>query len=256
MKNLFILPLILIIILTSCTINKKEEWILVWVEDFDQTTLDTAVWSKIPRGTSDWNKFMSDYDSCYAFQDGNLVLRGIPNATQSDTAKILTGGVWSKGKKAFQNGRIEFRARLDEAKGFWPAIWMMPEDKKWPEGGEIDIMEHLNYDSIVYQTVHTSFTLADKQGPQRYATYPIQSDDYNTYALDFYPDSLRFFTNNALTFCYFRIDSLGSAQFPFEDDFYILISNQIGGSWVGDYDIEQLPVNMYIDWIRFYQKRD
>ena len=43
---------------------------------------------------------MSYYDSCYAMQDGNLILRGIANHTQkNDTAPYLTGGVYTKGKK-------------------------------------------------------------------------------------------------------------------------------------------------------------
>jgi len=254
--KIFLLSLLSVVTL-SCTNNSRNEWILVWEENFNQEVLDSSVWSKIPRGSSDWNKFMSDYDSCYAFLNGNLILKGIPNTTQyNDTAKVLTAGIWSKGKKAFQNGRIEFRAKLDEAKGAWPAIWMIPEGKHWPDGGEIDIMEHLNFDSIVYQTIHTSFTLAGKVGPQKYSTHPIKRNDYNIYALEFYTDSLRLFTNDVLTLCYPRIDSLGKEQFPFTDNFYILISNQVGGNWVGDYDITQLPVNMYIDWIRFYKKEE
>jgi beta-glucanase (GH16 family) len=39
----------------------------------------------------------------------------------------LTGGVYTKGKKAFINGRIEICAKLNAAKGAWPAIWMLPE---------------------------------------------------------------------------------------------------------------------------------
>lgn len=257
MKKTVLLFATIIAFLASCTNTPKKEWVLVWEEDFNQENIDSNLWSKIPRGGSDWNKFMTDYDSCYAIQDGNLVLRAIPNTTQKeDTAKVLTGGIWTKGKKAFQNGRIEFRAKLDEAQGFWPAIWMMPEGRAWPAGGEIDIMEHLSFDSIVYQTIHTSYTLAENDGPQRFATYPLHRKEYNTYAVEFYADSLRFFTNDNLTLCYPRVDSLGAEQFPFEDDFYILLSNQVGGGWVGDYKIEQLPANMYIDWIRFYQKEE
>lgn len=49
---------------------------------------------------------MSYYDSCYAMQDGNLILRGIANHTQkNDTAPYLTGGVYTKGKKLFTGGK-------------------------------------------------------------------------------------------------------------------------------------------------------
>jgi hypothetical protein len=30
---------------------------------------------------------------------------------------------------------------------------------------------------------------------------------------------------------------------------------QLGGSWVGAVDPEDLPVEMEIDWVRFYQKQ-
>ena len=49
-------------------------------------------------------------------------------------------------------------ARFDCVQGVWPAIWMMPKSDSigWPVGGEIDIMEHLNYEGRVYQTIHWS----------------------------------------------------------------------------------------------------
>ena len=78
---------------------------------------------------------------------------------KADAAQYLTGGLWTKDKRAF-HGRIEVRARLHGAKGAWPAIWTLPyeTDKySWPMGGEVDIMERLNHDSIVYQTVHSLY---------------------------------------------------------------------------------------------------
>ena len=128
----------LVCLVSACkTSVKSKEWKLVWVENFDQkNSFDESVWTKIPRGTSDWNNYMSYYDSCYAMQDGNLILRGIANHTQkNDTAPYLTGGVYTKGKKLFTGGRVEIRAKLQAAKGAWPAIWMLPEKAEWPKGG-------------------------------------------------------------------------------------------------------------------------
>ena len=73
----------LVCLVSACkTSVKSKEWKLVWVENFDQkNSFDESVWTKIPRGTSDWNNYMSYYDSCYAMQDGNLILRGIANHT-------------------------------------------------------------------------------------------------------------------------------------------------------------------------------
>ena len=148
---------------------------------------------------------MTDFDSCYAMREGKLVLRGIVNQVQpNDTAPYLTGGVYTKGKKAFINGRIEICAKLNAAKGAWPAIWMLPEKAAWPSGGEIDIMERLNNDSIAYQTVHShyTYTLGITENPKSHSTGPIYPDRYNVYAVEMYPDSLSFYINDMHTFTY------------------------------------------------------
>lgn len=255
------MPLVLLILLVislSCTSTpEKDKWKLVWEENFDGSHLDTTRWSKIPRGTADWDRHMSDFESCYAFENGNLVLTGIVNPSLStDTVPYLTGGVWTKDKVGFKYGRIEIKAKLGEATGAWPAIWMLSQNNGWPKGGEIDIMEHLNFDTIVYQTVHThyTYTLNIKDNPVNGGTNRLNRNDYNIYALEMSPDSLVFFVNDSRTFAYPRIITDKEGQYPFDDDFFLLIDMQLGGNWVGGVDPKQLPVSMKIDWVRYYQK--
>lgn len=237
-----------------------DEWVLVWQDDFDQPiTFDPQSWSKIPRGTSDWNNYMSDFDSCYALENGNLILKGLINySLPNDTAPYLTGGVYTKGKVGFQDGRIDIRAKLNPAQGAWPAFWLLPEGEGWPNGGEIDIMERLNYDTIAYQTVHSAytFTLGIKDNPQQGTFASIDPDNYNTYSVEMYTDSLVFFINDQRTYAYPRIETNEAGQFPFANKpFYLLLDMQLAGSWVGDVNPEELPVQMDVDWVRFYQKR-
>ena len=244
-------------LLAACT-PSQPEWRLVWEENFDQINdFDPAVWSKIPRGTADWNNYMSDFDSLYEMRNGNLVLRGIQNLTQpQDTAPFLTGGVYTKGKMGFMDGRLEIKAKLNGATGAWPAFWLLPQEGQWPMGGEIDIMERLNYDNIAYQTVHSHYTydLGFKTIPPQGSTGPIHPEAYNVYAVEMYADSLCFFINDQHTFTYPRIETDQEGQFPFHQPFYLLLDMQLGGSWVGAVDPTELPVEMSIDWVRFYQK--
>ena len=244
-------------LLAACT-PSQPEWRLVWEENFDQINdFDPAVWSKIPRGTADWNNYMSDFDSLYEMRNGNLVLRGIQNLTQpQDTAPFLTGGVYTKGKIGFMDGRLEIKAKLNGATGAWPAFWLLPQEGQWPMGGEIDIMERLNYDNIAYQTVHSHYTydLGFKTTPPQGSTGPIHPEAYNVYAVEMYADSLCFFINDQHTFTYPRIETDQEGQFPFHQPFYLLLDMQLGGSWVGAVDPTELPVEMSIDWVRFYQK--
>ncbi len=258
MKNLYAVCLAgLSLLMAACT-PSPHGWQLVWEDDFDQADMfDAAVWSKIPRGGSDWNNFMSDDDTLFAVRDGQLILRGVQNLTHpEDTAAFLTGGLYTKDKKTFMDGRLEIKAKLNGAKGAWPAFWMLPQEGQWPMGGEIDIMERLNHDSIAYQTVHSHYTydLGFKDTPPHGSTGPIHPEDYNIYAVELYADSLCFFINDVHTFTYPRIETEQEGQFPFHQPFYLLVDMQLGGSWVGTVDPAEVPVEMYIDWVRFYQK--
>ena len=241
----------------SCTHTPK--WELVWEDNFNGTEPDTAIWSRIPRGKPDWQNTQSFDDRCYEIRDGLLILKGIVNDdTKTDTAKYLTGGLWTKGKHAFHGGRIEVRAKLHGAKGAWPAIWTLPyeTDKySWPIGGEVDIMERLNHDSVVYQTVHShyTYTLGIENNPKHGNTISINPEEFNVYGVDFWPDSLVFHVNGKRNFVYPRIETEQEGQFPFNIPQYLLIDMQLGGIWVGTVDSAELPVEMEVDWVRHYQ---
>jgi len=248
---------IVLISLCSCSATRLSKKHLLWEENFDDPlTFNAAYWTKIPRGKSDWNRYMSDYDSCYAVRDGKLILRGLLNRNlPNDTARFLTGGVYTKDKVHFGFGRWEVKARLNGATGAWPAFWLLPQGGKWPDAGEIDIMERLNYDSIAYQTVHSNYTyrLNIKDNPKSGATGKINPHAFNTYAVELYPDSLVFYINDTKTFTYPKIKTDKEGQFPFDKhQFYLLLDMQLSGSWVGAVKPEDLPVEMEIDWVRFY----
>lgn len=253
------------------------KWSVVWEDNFDGNELDTTVWSRTYRGRADWQNTQSLRPDLLEIHDGILILKGVVNPNpvkpedlvdgqitlEADTAHYLTAGIQSYGKHAFTpTGKIEVRARLNGARGGWPAIWLMPFDRQnaWPKGGEIDMMERLNYDDFVYQTVHThySFDLGHDKEPPHYGTQKINPDDFNIYGVEFHADSLVFSVNGNRTFAYPRVkdkevEALG--QYPFIKDWFMLIDNQLGGKWVGPVSPEDLPVNMEIDWVRQYKKK-
>jgi beta-glucanase (GH16 family) len=235
----------------------SEGWKVVWEENFDRDdVIDEFIWSKIPRGSSDWQRHMSDYDALYDVKNGNLILRGMVNpGLPGDTMPYITGGIYTKDKKGFYQGKLEIRAKIGNAQGAWPAFWMLPFDnERWPRGGEIDIMERLNSDAIAYQTVHSHYTYNLKQRePKPGATAPIHKDEYNIYGIELYADSLVFRINGNHTMTYPRIETEHEGQFPFNRPFYLLLDMQLGGSWVGEVNPNDLPVEMYIDWVRFYE---
>lgn len=239
---------------------QKRGWKLEWQEDFNGQELDAQHWGYLNnrhRG-SDWNRYMSDSELTHDFKKGKLVLRGIVNPdTVADKRKYLTGGITSQGKTTFKPPfRVEVRAKLGSAKGAWPAFWMMPYPNRvaWPRDGEIDIMEHLNHDGFVYQTVHSSYTKADKDAkPDRFVMSKIKQGKYNTYAVEVLEDRVDYFVNGTRTMSYPRIEELiDKGEFPFFHDWYLMLDMQLGGEWVGSIDPAQLPVEMEIDWVKYY----
>ena len=253
MKKVLIFTIIALVALGTSA--QKPKYRLIWKENFGGKELRNDRWSKIPRGSSDWNNFMTHDDRCYNLSDGKMTLLGIVNdCLPQDTAPYLTGGIYTKEKFNITHGKVEVKARLTGAQGAWPAIWMLPENAPWPVGGEIDIMERLNHDAKAYQTVHTHYTFTLKmKEPASSDIAPIKPDKYNVYAVEILPDSLVFSVNGRHTFTYPRIETSHKGQFPFGTPFYLLIDMQIEGKWVGKANPEELPAKMVVDWVKFYE---
>lgn len=237
--------------------DTSTKWKLTWEDNFDKENfIDPKKWDKIPRGTSDWDRNMSDDPRCYSVKDSKLILRGIVNDMEpQDTAKFHTGGVWTKNTMGFKYGKVEICAKIGSATGAWPAFWGLAKNLKWPAGGEIDIMEHLNYEDSVYQTIHSNYTLVlkEKTNPQYSAKVPFNKGEFNVFGMEKHPDKIVFTINGKVTHVYPKIETDKEGQFPFNVPFYILIDMQLGGSWVGEVNPSELPVEMEIDWVKIYK---
>ena len=245
--------------ITRADHTDARTWELIWEDSFDKADLDETKWSKIKRNSADWGNYMSHNAACFEIKRGKIYLKGILNeGNAQDTSRFLTGGISTQGKFAFQYGKIEIRAKLENAKGAWPAIWMLADQPKYgayPRNGEIDLMEHLSFEDQIYQTVHSYYTLELKQktNPPYFTKVPLETEKFNTYGLEWSSDSLVFTVNGERTFIYPRVENVDPTQWPFDQSFYLMIDMQLGGSWVGDVDPADLPVSMIIDWVRVYK---
>lgn len=246
--------------LDSRSLTNLDNWELIWEDNFNNS-IDTRYWTKIPRPstTVPWNRFMSEHENCFEIKNTSLILKAVKNDfLTSDTASYLTGGIWTKNKKTIQYGKIEIKARFSKTKGAWPAIWLLSNDRKWPVGGEIDIVETVNHDNVIYHTVHTPFTLYDPNASKVINHNVIHIKDkteYNVYGLIINEDELLFTINNGISFIYSKSIPEIEDQFPFSDQKYLLIDMQLGGM-AGEIIPNELPATMEIDWVRFYEKKD
>jgi beta-glucanase (GH16 family) len=260
MKRFFLILLIVNAFMVASFAQEHRRYALVWHDEFDSGVLDKTVWSKIWRNSADWAIHMSSSERLYAFENGDLVLRGMVNDfLPQDTAAFLTGGVWTHNKKSFGFGRLEVRAKFDVAQGFWPAIWMLPDANQnldWPYGGEIDIMEHFRDNPYVNHTVHSHYThnLGKRNRPS-HVKYPVYNKgEYNVYGMERFHDSLVFFVNGKRTMNYPRYHEGVDGQFPFsQHDYYLILDAQLGRDRSPYIDTARLPVELRVDYVRYYE---
>lgn len=227
-----------------------EGYRLAWEEDFASEIPDSTLWSVVPAQPYDWARHMtSEHPGLMEISGGTLKLRADYDRT---TGTYVTAGLWGKGKQEIRLGRIDVRARYDSGQGFWPAIWMLgyAPEVSWPHNGEIDIMEHLNQDSIVYQTVHNGLTeREDYAGPDRGGVIGIDASCFNVYSVVIEEHQISLLVNDQLCHTYPRVVE-GEEQFPYP--FYLILSAQMGGSWVGRPVPPEQPLTLEIDYIRHY----
>jgi beta-glucanase (GH16 family) len=181
-------------------------------------------------------------------------IKEVSNGMNYSSARLL-----SKGAGDFLYGRVEVRAKLPAGRGTWPAIWMLPTDfayGAWPNSGEVDIMEHVGYDpNKVHFSIHTqnyNWTI----NTQKTATknIPTAISDFHKYRIDWTPYAIRAYYDDVLVYVFVN-DGVGSATWPFDKRFHILLNVAVGGDWGGAQGIDDtiFPASLLIDYVRVYK---
>lgn len=250
-----------------------QNWELVWSDEFDYNGLpDTNRWSFDVEGNAwDWgNNELQNYtpaDKMNAWvENGNCIIEArkekwtFPGDGQerdytSARLRTIHKGDWCYGK-------VAVRAQLPGGRGTWPAIWMLSTDNAygtWPRSGELDIMEHVGYDSgRVHATIHTekyNHMNGTQQGDTIILSDPMNT--FNVYSLEWFEDHVSFFANDDTIFT-FQNEGTGYQAWPFDKRFHLLINIAVGGRWGGQQGVDTtiFPVRMAVDYVRVYEASD
>lgn len=221
--------------------NVHSDWVPVLYDDFTGGSLNTKVWERIPYvdyKVADWRRYQSTDPGFVQQGGGHLRLWGRYGeyTTQNNRDKAeptyACGGVQTLNTFSFQYGYVEIRAKFNHTWGVWPALWLMPKNGgAWPTTGEIDIMEHLNNDDCVYQTLHYGIKDASKEGTRHgFGSVEALDQQWHTYGLLWEEGQISFLVDGAVTKTFVANDI-----WPFDNEgneFYLILDQQIGGEWV------------------------
>lgn len=229
------------------------EYKLAWSDEFNGSEFDAANWN-YEIGGEGWGNNEQQYytDKNVTIEDGNLVITA--KVEQTGSNPYTSSRITTKGKKEFRYGRIASRLKIPTGLGVWPAFWMLGANIDaiyWPDCGEIDIMEHINTDSIFYGTLHWTAS----NGLQSNGNSTIAGQDaFHVYAIEWDANSISWYLDDKK---YHEVSIKNSANRMEElhKPFFILLNIAIGGNWPGQtIDESKLPARMEVDYVRVYQK--
>ncbi len=186
---------------------------------------------------------------------GTLKIRAIKSGNRVYSARVNTRKHWTY-------GYFEASLKLPKGKGTWPAFWMMPSVwSGWPDGGEIDIMEHVGcVPTEVSSSIHCK-SYYHAIGTQKTAARKVAGvmDEFHTYALEWTPEYIKTYVDGKQLF-YYNPDDYSQGRnantWPFNKPFELKLNLAWGGDWGGMYGVDEscLPATYEIDYVRVFQK--
>lgn len=257
------------------------DWNVTWSDEFNGNALNTNNWTyDIGNGFESGGYYVSGWgnneDEYYTSSTQNVYVAGgylhIKALIQPTNGLDYTSGrIKSSGLYYTTYGRIEWRAQLPWGTGFWPALWMLPENSPyggWPNSGEIDVME--NNGAISNQeggTIH--FGGAGGNDVYFGQTYTFPGSDsatnFHVYLLEWSTNAINWYVDGHLyesqTNWWSNVGTSGSTYpypAPFNVPFYILMNLAIGGNYLGNPSESEinpsLPGQMLVDYVRVYEQ--
>lgn len=232
---------------------------LFWSDDFTgaaNTGVDTTVWTYDTGpgrnfGTGEIENMTNSTANVFKDGAGTLVIRAIKTHTTWTSGRIETKradfGAPAGGVVRMQAAIQQPDSNLNTANGagYWPAFWMLGSTYRtgtpWPTSGEIDILEDVNAQSMVYSGLHCGTspggpcneTSGIGSGPHACAgcqtgfhTYAVEIDrSVSPEQIRYYLDGVVHFTINATA-----VDANTWAQ-AVDHPFFIIFDLAMGGGF-------------------------
>jgi beta-glucanase (GH16 family) len=252
---------------------------LVWSDEFSNSTgrnvqPNPLTWTYDTGNSGFGNQELEDYcawgsnaspcstasPNAYVGTDGYLhIVARQPSPGVYTSARLKSEGLFS-----FRYGRLEFKAKVPEAQGFWPAGWLLGNSiatVDWPACGEQDVLERVNAatspdwnEGSIHGTgftgsnLGTRYDFPDGQTAAQWHTYGMI---WKSGQVSYYVDDA---TKPYVTYTPDDLDQFTGAVWPFDSGAnFIILNMAVGGTWPGSPDASTpFPSEFVIDYVRIY----
>lgn len=170
------------------------------------------------------------------------------------SARLVT-----RGKASWTYGFFEVRAKLPCGQGTWPAIWTLGTGGRWPDDGEIDILEQRGQNKTeVLGTVHTraynyfNGSLGVARGAS--TSLPDACTAFHRYQLTWSANRIEIGVNDVVYMTYENPLAGDVTRWPFDNPQYLILNLAIGGDLGGAVDPAFTTQQMEVDYVRVYRR--
>ncbi|UGQ46940.1 glycoside hydrolase family 16 protein [Massilia endophytica] len=240
---------------------------LVWADEFDKDGLpDSARWDYDTEfNQRGWFNNEKQYYSKGRLENarvenGKLIITARKEELRSTAdwggQKYSSARLLTRGKASWTYGMVEVRAKLPCAVGSWPAIWMLGTKGRWPEDGEIDIMEHVGKEpNVILGSIYTGAYNWPKNTPITTKTpVPDVCGSFHTYQLTWTPERMDIGVDGRNYQQLVKAKDADYQKWPFDQPQYLLLNLAVGGDLGGPVDDSSFPWQFEIDYVRVYQR--
>lgn len=236
---------------------------LVFADEFnkpDGSQPDSAVWARADRYGSMWARWNSNREDVLYIKNGKLVCLAKPNDNlEADTAKMVTGAIWSRNLYAVKYGKIEVRMRTNLQQGNFPAAWLRQQTSG--PYAEIDIVEMFGYNKTSFHTLHTQYT---SEHPQ-YKANSFKKENFDVtrwhiYSIEWDENHVKWTVDGKEVGNYLKPtdeEVLKNGGWSLDVPHYIILNQAVGDGRSPQF----VPHTDYtyrteFDWIRIYQRKE
>ncbi|KUO52159.1 MAG: hypothetical protein APF78_08235 [Sphingomonadales bacterium BRH_c3] len=254
---------------------------LIFADEFDGEALDRGKWNVV--GPQFWvnneqqayvddPSVLSLVNGISGADGGVLMLRPLyrPGVDPHPDRKadFISGRVNSKGKFDFTHGRAEARIRMPDAEGVWPAWWLLGNGK-WPDTGEIDIMEYVGEKDWIGVALHGPGYSGETPLVNKFF-FPQGEDvtDWHVYAVEWTSEQITFEVDGHVLYRATRPMVEHYGKWRFDTPKHLILNFAVGGAYpfktngitkpyngVPEATVEKIrtgEIAMLVDWVRVY----
>ena len=205
----------------------------IFAEEFSGSALDRTKWNVIVTGRTVNNEQQAYVDSTevVSVRDGHLEIHPIYSpgfkTPEGRAFDFISGRIDTRNKVSFTYGTAAARMKLAKGDGLWPAFWALG-DGRWPDTGEIDIMENVGDATWMSVALHGPGYFGDTPLVKR---APVDTTRWHTYSVDWTRDLLIFKVDGRVIYRVTRAEVEKHGRWAFDEPKHLILNLALGGGY-------------------------